>query len=223
MSDPNTAELESLRRQLQQLHESFSAVIEETRPTPDNIAIMPWPDLLSKFNVLAAKYTVLSQAVSSKHAHMLKEMAVAPRTRPGNIHEQNILSVLLRTKLAPEIEKEEETIWAQVQAEMLRDKNLDWFARAEKQESLAITAVNSFMELKGRHAESVGTALETMARKSESSTKGAKEATDQQHQSSAPHNDSSNGTRAEQVSYSPEHKQLALEDILAFTSSGTKT
>ncbi|KAJ2518762.1 hypothetical protein GGI11_002773 [Coemansia sp. RSA 2049] len=204
MGDANIVELESLRRQLQQLHESFSAVIDETRPTPDNIVVLPWPDLLSKFNVLAAKYTVLSQAVSKKHAHMLKEMAVAPRTRPGNIHEQNILSVLLRTKLAPEIEEEEEAIWSHVQAEMQRDKSLDWFARAEKQESLAITAVNSFMELRRKHAESVSATLDGMVHKSESIAKLVDE-----------------GRAAEQDPDLPAHKQMSLEDILAFVSSGT--
>ncbi|KAJ2845496.1 hypothetical protein GGI22_006536 [Coemansia erecta] len=189
---------------------------------------MPWPDLLSKFNVLAAKYTVLSQAVSNKHAHMLKEMAVAPKTRPGNIHEQNILSVLLRTKLAPEIEEEEEAIWAQINAEMQRDKGLDWFARAEKQESLAITAINSFVELRSKHTESVGTALEGIVRKSESSARQrAKGSTGQLLQRSAPNNDDDDddgddSAKAEQVSGPSEQKPATLEDILAFVSSGVK-
>ncbi|KAJ1798619.1 hypothetical protein LPJ59_002383 [Coemansia sp. RSA 2399] len=154
---------------------------------------------------------------------MLKEMAVAPKTRPGNIHEQNILSVLLRTKLAPEIEEEEEAIWAQVNAEMQRDKSLDWFARAEKQESLAITAVNSFVELRSKHTESVGTALEGIVRKSETSARQrTKEATDQLPQLSVPNDGGGDSATTEQVSEPSEQKPTTLEDILAFVSSGIK-
>ncbi|KAJ1995727.1 hypothetical protein GGI26_002116 [Coemansia sp. RSA 1358] len=222
MGDTSIIELETLRRQLQQLHESFSAVIEETRPTPDNPAIIPWPDLLNKFNVLAAKYTVLSQALSKKHAGMLKEMAVAPRTRPSNINEQNILSVLLRTKLAPEIEAEEDAIWAQVDTEMRHDKNLDWFARAEKQESLAITAVNSFMELREKHTESVKVALSNMLAETDNGTKNTKEK--DQKQTEQPLSEGGGDVQMEEdMPKSLEHKQVALEDILAFMSSGVKT
>ncbi|KAJ2539599.1 hypothetical protein EV175_006325, partial [Coemansia sp. RSA 1933] len=135
-------------------------------------------------------------------------------TRPGNIHEQNILAVLLRTKLAPEIEEEEEEIWAQVHAEMQRDRSLDWFARAEKQESLAITAINSFVELRSRHTESVGSALAGMVRRSESSAHRDNEDAADQHRL-ALHDDEGDATKAEK-----KQTAAALEDILAFMSSG---
>ncbi|KAJ2498996.1 hypothetical protein GGH96_003855 [Coemansia sp. RSA 1972] len=143
MSDAHIVELETLRRQLEQLHELFAAVIDETRPTPDNPHVMPWPELLSKFNVLAGKYAILSHTVGKKHASLLKELAVVPQTQPNGIHEQNIMSVLLRTKLAPEIEKEEEDIWAQVESEAQQD---------QRHELLAITAMGSFNSLRKAHA-----------------------------------------------------------------------
>ncbi|KAJ2807184.1 hypothetical protein H4R20_001389 [Coemansia guatemalensis] len=143
MSDAYIVELETLRRQLQQLHELFAVVIEETRPTPDNPNVMPWPELLSKFNVLAGKYAILSHAVGQKHAALLKEMSVMPRTQPNGIHEQNILSVLLRTKLAPEIEKVEEEIWSQVEAEAQQDK---------RHESLAMAAMSTFTTMRKSHS-----------------------------------------------------------------------
>ncbi|KAJ1736019.1 hypothetical protein LPJ61_000236 [Coemansia biformis] len=142
MSDAQIAELETLRRQLQQLHELFAVVIGETRPTPDNPGIVPWPELLSKFNVLASKYEVLSRTVGQKSATLLKEMAVVPQTRPSGIHEQNIMAVLLRTKLAPEIEKEEEAIWAQIEAGAQQDTS---------HESLAIAAMDAFRSLRKGH------------------------------------------------------------------------
>ncbi|KAJ2491258.1 hypothetical protein IWW37_002425 [Coemansia sp. RSA 2050] len=197
----NIAELEMLRRQLQQLHESFAAVILETRPTPDNPALVSWPDLLSKFNVLAAKYAVLNQAVSKKHAGLLREMAVAPRTRPSGIHEQNILSVLLRTKLAPEIEQEEEQIWADIAAEEQHDKKLDWTARADMHESLAITAMNSFLHLQKKHAETVDSLL-----------RGMLDA--EPRQKPAPEEEK--GPQAAE-------RTVALEDLLAFMSTGARS
>ncbi|KAJ2010614.1 hypothetical protein GGI06_004873 [Coemansia sp. S85] len=197
----NIAELEMLRRQLQQLHESFSAVIMETRPTPDNPTLVSWPDLLSKFNVLAAKFAVLNQAVSKKHAGLLREMAVTPRTRPSGIHEQNILSVLLRTKLAPEIEQEEEQIWADIEAEVLHDKKLDWAARADMHESLAITAMNSFLHLQKKHTETVDSLLQGMLDA-------------EPRQKPAPEEES----RPQEA-----EKAVALEDVLTFMSTGARS
>ncbi|PIA18748.1 hypothetical protein COEREDRAFT_85201 [Coemansia reversa NRRL 1564] len=200
MSDAYIVELETLRRQLQQLHELFAVVIEETRPTPDNPNVMPWPELLSKFNVLAGKYAILSQAVGQKHAALLKEMTVVPRTQPNGIHEQNILSVLLRTKLAPEIEKEEEEIWAQVETEAQQDK---------RHELLAITAMTTFTSLRKSHNDRV----QNILRDSQGRTAAAqqKQQHDQQEQESDIKTEVNTKAFAEPVS---------LEDILAFASSG---
>ncbi|KAJ2594992.1 hypothetical protein GGF40_001642 [Coemansia sp. RSA 1286] len=205
MSDANIVELETLRRQLQQLHESFATVINETRHTPDNPNLISWPDLLSKFNILAAKYAVLNQTVSKKHAKLLKEMAVAPKTRPGSIHEQNIISVLLRTKLAPEIEQEEERIWARVEAESQQDKRLDWTARAEKHESLAISALNTFIEQRRKHASTV----EELVSQRRSAAQEDGDVEMEQH-------DNTGGDEPAAA----EPAAVALEDVLGFMSSG---
>ncbi|KAJ1723820.1 hypothetical protein LPJ53_001889 [Coemansia erecta] len=201
MADKNIAELEMLRRQLQQLHESFTAVINETRP--DNPNLISWPDLLSKFNILAAKYSVLNQAISKKHAGLLKEMSVAPKTRPGSIHEQNIVSVLLRTKLAPEIEQEEEEIRARAEAELQQDRKLDWSARAEKHESLAVSALSTFLEQRRKHAVTVDALVNEKLAK-------AKEDADVEM-------DSAQGTPE-----GGEEVKVTLEDVLAFMSSGVE-
>ncbi|KAJ1647548.1 hypothetical protein LPJ64_001081 [Coemansia asiatica] len=218
MSDANIVELETLRRQLQQLHESFTAVINETRPTPDNPSLISWPDLLSKFNILAAKYAVLNQAVGKKHAKLLKEMAVAPKTRPGSIHEQNIISVLLRTKLAPEIEQEEERIWARVEAESQQDKRLDWSARAEKHESLAISALNTFIEQRRRHASTVEELVRQRQRHSQSVAQGEEDEEDgdvEMEQSGG-----ANEGETEAAAAVAATGAVALEDVLGFVSSG---
>ncbi|KAJ2724953.1 hypothetical protein GGI07_001615 [Coemansia sp. Benny D115] len=197
MSDTSIVELETLRRQLQQLYETFSTIVEETRPTPDNPMLVSWPDLLSKFNILAAKYAILGQAVNKKHAALLKEMAVAPTTKPGNIQEQTIVSVLLRTKLAPEIEQEEEEIWAHVEQEMAQSgRRIDWSARAERHEGLAVAALNAFLECRREHASVVdGLVAKQMDVDMEDAREGA-----------------AGGSETE----------VALEDVLAFMSSGVE-
>ncbi|KAJ2082307.1 hypothetical protein H4R24_001683 [Coemansia sp. RSA 988] len=200
MSDAYIVELETLRRQLQQLHELFAVVIEETRPTPDNPNVMPWPELLSKFNVLAGKYAILSQAVGQKHATLLKEMTVMPRTQPNGIHEQNILSVLLRTKLAPEIEKEEEEIWKLVEAEAQQDK---------RHESLAMAAMSTFTSLRKSHGDRV----QNMLRDSQDHTPTRQK--QQQHGQPEANPDTEAEVRAKALA-----EPVSLEDILAFASSG---
>ncbi|KAJ2781949.1 hypothetical protein GGI15_003067 [Coemansia interrupta] len=201
MADKNIAELEVLRRQLQQLHESFTAVINETRP--DNPNLISWPDLLSKFNILAAKYAVLNQAITKKHAVLLKEMSIAPKTRPGSIHEQNIISVLLRTKLAPEIEQEEEEIRARAEAELQQDRKLDWSARAEKHESLAVSALSTFLEQRRKHAATVDALV---------NEKLARDRGDADVEM-----DGAQGMRE-----GGEEAKVTLEDVLAFMSSGVE-
>ncbi|KAJ2158002.1 hypothetical protein GGF46_004098 [Coemansia sp. RSA 552] len=144
MSDAHIVELEMLRRQLQQLHELFGTVIGETRVAADGGGggVTAWPELLSKFNVLAGKYAILSQAVGQKHAALLKSMAVVPQTQPSGIHEQNIMAVLLRTKLAPELEQEEDDIWAHADADA---------QQGERHDSLAMAAMGTFASLRKRY------------------------------------------------------------------------
>ncbi|KAJ2356804.1 hypothetical protein IWW50_002337 [Coemansia erecta] len=203
MSDAHIVELETLRRQLEQLHELFGTVIDETRPTPDNPYVMPWPELLSKFNVLAGKYAILSHTVGQKHASLLKELAVVPRTQPNGFHEQSIMSVLLRTKLAPEIEKEEEDIWAQVESEAHQD---------QRHESLAITAMDSFSSLRKGHADRVQQLLaEALRSRPVQPLAAAPKTVDK------PADDT-----ADKPEDKPADRPVSLEDILAFASSGIR-
>ncbi|KAJ1840344.1 hypothetical protein LPJ57_010596, partial [Coemansia sp. RSA 486] len=121
------------------------------------------------------------------------------------IHEQNIISVLLRTKLAPEIEQEEERIWARVEAESQQDKRLDWTARAEKHESLAISALNTFIEQRRKHASTV----EELVSQRRSAAQEDGDVEMEQH-------DNTGG--GEPAATEP--ATVALEDVLGFMSSG---
>ncbi|KAJ1953924.1 hypothetical protein EC988_002719 [Linderina pennispora] len=208
-SDTNIAELETLRGQLQQLQESFGTITEETRP--DTPHIMPWPLLLSKFNVLAARYATLSQAVNRNHAQLLQQMVVAPQKQLQSDHELQILSVLLRTKLAPEIERAEEQIKEQMEEEARTDQQQMafggqpdgagnakyWQAKTEVHDALALTAEVAFKELRKRHSNTVEAVL---AAKTGSTGHGM---------------DVDEAVKEEKAA-------VALEDVLAFVSSGTQ-
>ncbi|KAI8325881.1 hypothetical protein GQ54DRAFT_254048 [Martensiomyces pterosporus] len=220
LANTNIGELETLRGQLQQLQESFSTVIEETRPTPDNPNIAPWPVLLSKFNILAARYATLSQAVNRAHASLLKQTVVAPQRQLQSDHEQQILSVLLRTKLAPEIEREEEAIRAQIDAEAQRDRQHTddakyWQSKTEVHDSLALTAQLAFQELRKKHADAVGAILKE---KIASAGASGLQAVLGSESEAADAGEEPEGAPASEQKTPP----VALEDILAFVSSGTK-
>ncbi|KAJ1951401.1 hypothetical protein FBU59_000181 [Linderina macrospora] len=218
-SDTNIAELETLRGQLQQLQESFGTITEETRP--DTPHIMPWPMLLSKFNVLAARYATLSQAVNRNHASLLQQMVVAPQKQLQSDHELQILSVLLRTKLAPEIEREEERIKGEMEEEAKADQqqlefgsqidnagNLKyWQAKTEVHDSLALTAEVAFKELRKRHANTVDAIL---------AAKPGKRHEDMDVDEPA------KTAAAERGEEEDPKGAVALEDILAFVSSGAR-
>ncbi|KAJ1965783.1 hypothetical protein GGI12_000528 [Dipsacomyces acuminosporus] len=230
LANTNIAELETLRGQLQQLQESFGTIIEETRPTPDNPNIAPWPVLLSKFNILAARYATLSQAVNRAHASLLRQTVVAPQRQLQSDHEQQILSVLLRTKLAPEIEREEEAIRTQVDAEARHDRqqyqpnsfssgtaatndSKYWQSKTEVHDSLALTAQLAFQELRKKHASTVEEML--AERLGLSGAPGTQSAP-------LPELQAQNAESPAATASTQKQDAVALEDVLAFVSSGTR-
>ncbi|KAG0314863.1 hypothetical protein BGZ99_007792, partial [Dissophora globulifera] len=65
-------------------------------------------DLHSKFNVLIAKYLHLTNLVNDPHSTLLQSYTVFPHEAPANDQHVQNLSVLLRTKLFPELEQDTE-------------------------------------------------------------------------------------------------------------------
>ncbi|KAJ1679224.1 hypothetical protein EV182_002485 [Spiromyces aspiralis] len=102
------ARLEALKGKLQQLQESFNYFLHATKP--DVPVPIPWPDLLGKFNLLGAKYLNLKQDINERYQEALRSTVITPHKRLSADQDYPILSVLLRTKLTPEIEAEEERI-----------------------------------------------------------------------------------------------------------------
>ncbi|KAI7870341.1 hypothetical protein BDF14DRAFT_1964036 [Spinellus fusiger] len=117
--DPNTIqELEVLRAKLWSLQETFATQIAYIKEPKYPFT---WPDLLNKFNMLTAKFTSLSEdfynfTETGSNATLLKLM-LHPYAPTTTEQETNILSVLLRTKLIPDIEKLE----AETQAAIAHD------------------------------------------------------------------------------------------------------
>ncbi|KAG0233329.1 mediator of RNA polymerase II transcription subunit 8 [Actinomortierella wolfii] len=106
----NVAALESVRTRLVQLQESILYFLRSINPdAPSNIS---WPDLHSKFNVLIAKYlqltNILADPTNEGRPTPLKNYTVYPHETPLTDQQVQHLSVLLRTKLTPEVEKEDE-------------------------------------------------------------------------------------------------------------------
>lgn len=65
-------------------------------------------ELHSKFNVLIAKYLHLTNLLNDPHSTLLQSYTVFPNESPANDQQVQNLSVLLRTKLFPELEQEME-------------------------------------------------------------------------------------------------------------------
>ncbi|KAJ1910878.1 hypothetical protein IWQ60_010420 [Tieghemiomyces parasiticus] len=102
------AELESLRSKLQQLRDSFLPFLQATDPRFPFTA--PWPEILNKFNILVARYVSLNRVLSENHLSALRKMVLHPQEPVGTDQEQQVLAVLLRTKLVPEVEKAQEVL-----------------------------------------------------------------------------------------------------------------
>ncbi|KAG0265742.1 hypothetical protein DFQ27_000393 [Actinomortierella ambigua] len=106
----NVAALENVRTRLVQLQESILYFLRSINP--DAPSTVSWPDLHSKFNVLIAKYlqltNILADPTNEGRPTPLKHYTVYPHETPLTDQQVQHLSVLLRTKLTPEVEKEDE-------------------------------------------------------------------------------------------------------------------
>ncbi|KAF8931798.1 hypothetical protein EDD21DRAFT_367593 [Dissophora ornata] len=103
----NIEALENVKTRLFQLQESILYFLRSINPetTPGTVQ---WTDIHSKFNVLIAKYLHLTNLVNDPHSTLLQSYTVFPHEPPANDQHVQNLSVLLRTKLFPELEQESE-------------------------------------------------------------------------------------------------------------------
>lgn len=173
--DPNTYhELEALRGKLWSLQETFSTHLTYLKEPKYPFT---WPDLLNKFNMLTAKFASLSEDfynfTETGSNATLPKLMVHPYIPTTTEQETNILSVLLRTKLIPELEKLEAETQATIARELLADPvhnntngntttNMmdeqliqsqlsQWNQLLERHDRLAVDATNFVSELANDH------------------------------------------------------------------------
>lgn len=151
--DPNTyQELEALRGKLWSLQETFSTHLASlTEPRyPFN-----WPDLLNKFNMLTAKFASLSEDFYSYTETgsnaTLPKLMLHPYIPTTKESDTNILSVLLRTKLIPDIEKLEADTQATISLELLAESNQNHLNKNVDDEQLIQTQLKQWNQLLQRH------------------------------------------------------------------------
>ncbi|KAG0260229.1 hypothetical protein BG011_002060 [Mortierella polycephala] len=103
----NLEALENVRTRLFQLQESILFFLRSINPetTPGTVS---WTELHSKFNVLIAKYLHLTNILNDPHSTLLQSYIVFPNESPANDQQVQNLSVLLRTKLFPELQQDVE-------------------------------------------------------------------------------------------------------------------
>ncbi|GJJ70592.1 hypothetical protein EMPS_02941 [Entomortierella parvispora] len=106
-SEINIEALENVKTRLFQLQESILFFLRSINPetTPSTVS---WTELHSKFNVLIAKYVHLTNILNDPHSSLLQSYTVFPNETPATDQQVQNLSVLLRTKLFPELETEDE-------------------------------------------------------------------------------------------------------------------
>ncbi|KAF9436660.1 hypothetical protein BGZ76_003344 [Entomortierella beljakovae] len=105
-TDINVEALENVKARLSQLQESILVLLKSINP--DIPGTVPWTELHSKFNVLIAKYLHITNLVNDPRKNPLQTYTVFPNEAPANDQYVQNLSVLLRTKLFPELEQETE-------------------------------------------------------------------------------------------------------------------
>ncbi|KAF9418099.1 hypothetical protein BGZ94_009794 [Podila epigama] len=103
----NIEALENVKTRLFQLQESILFFLRSINPENAPPAVS-WTELHSKFNVLIAKYVHLTNLLNGPHNNLLQSYTVFPHETPANDQQVQNLSVLLRTKLTPELEQEDE-------------------------------------------------------------------------------------------------------------------
>ncbi|RCH81248.1 hypothetical protein CU098_003174 [Rhizopus stolonifer] len=166
--DPHTyQELEALRGKLWSLQETFSTHLTYLKEPKYPFT---WPDLLNKFNMLTAKFATLSEDFHSYTTTgsnaTLPKLMVHPYIPTTTEQETNILSVLLRTKLIPDIERLESETQAAIAQEMktesVVEQRLDddqliknqldqWNQLLERHDRLAMDAAQFVSELASDH------------------------------------------------------------------------
>ncbi|KAG0055249.1 hypothetical protein BGZ83_009181 [Gryganskiella cystojenkinii] len=106
-SEINIEVLENVKTRLFQLQESILFFLRSINPetTPSTVS---WTELHSKFNVLIAKYLHLTNMLNAPLGNDLPSFTVFPNETPATDQQVQNLSVLLRTKLFPELEQEDE-------------------------------------------------------------------------------------------------------------------
>ncbi|KAF9329743.1 hypothetical protein BG006_007228 [Podila minutissima] len=102
----NIAALEDVKTRLSQLQESIVFFLRTI--SPENQSPVSWTELHSKFNVLIAKYVHLTNLLNGPHNNLLQSYTIFPHETPANDQFVQTMSVLLRTKLTPELEQEDE-------------------------------------------------------------------------------------------------------------------
>ncbi|KAI8890786.1 hypothetical protein K501DRAFT_281702 [Backusella circina FSU 941] len=150
--DPNTyQELEALRGKLWSLQETFSTHITYLKEPKYPFT---WPDLLNKFNMLTAKFASLSEDFYSYTEpgsnSTLPKLMLHPYIPTTTEQETNILSVLLRTKLIPAIEKLEAETQAAIAQELLDPRSQQHVGNIDD-EQLIQNQLRQWTDLRNRH------------------------------------------------------------------------
>ncbi|CAO3673217.1 unnamed protein product [Rhizopus microsporus] len=167
--DPNTyQELETLRNKLWSLQETFATHITYLKEPKYPFT---WPNLLNKFNMLTAKFASLSEDfyhyTDKASTATLPKLMIHPYIPTTTEQETNILSVLLRTKLIPDIEKLEAETQAAIARELvdpqanhntrmddeqlIKDQLDQWTALRDRHDRLAADAAQFVAELSNDH------------------------------------------------------------------------
>ncbi|KAI8141133.1 hypothetical protein BJV82DRAFT_620967 [Fennellomyces sp. T-0311] len=166
--DPNTIqELEALRSKLWSLQETFASQIAYLKEPKYPFT---WPDLLNKFNMLTAKFASLSEDfygyIEAGSNGTLPKLMLHPYVPTTTEHETNILSVLLRTKLIPDIEKLELETQAALARELadddvddgndeqlIRTRYEQWTARRQRHDRIANESAQYVYSLVNEHRD----------------------------------------------------------------------
>ncbi|KAH8554578.1 hypothetical protein BGW37DRAFT_480235 [Umbelopsis sp. PMI_123] len=160
--DPSTLqELESLRIKLQSLQDTFNTHLAYLR---DPKYPFTWPDLLNKFNMLTAKFASLSEdfyaQLDPNSNSTLPKLMLHPQTPTTTESETQILSVLLRTKLIPDIERMEAQIQVAVATEFGEPDGNDGSGKAVDEDRVLRKQQEHWTKLINRHDQLAGQANE---------------------------------------------------------------
>ncbi|KAF7726631.1 hypothetical protein EC973_008595 [Apophysomyces ossiformis] len=151
--DPNTIqELEALRGKLSSLQETLVTQIAYIKEPKYPLT---WPDLLNKFNMLTAKFASLSEDFYSYTETgsnaTLPKLMLHPYIPTASEQETNILSILLRTKLIPDIERLEAETQSAIARELLEPHQDNTRSNLENDEQWIRTRLDQWSELRQRH------------------------------------------------------------------------